>query len=282
MGDARDHREQADELRRDIMKTHKGLMADHQQKQADLIAERDRLQVEIDQDETTIEGADGALESARRLHAEAKARREQIGEEPDLKDLQTAYKKQVEIAAKKREELNQAAAADAARLAFELIIKEIEGLETYKKVYSAIEWACQRAREEGIASTGSACVEDMTRFLEAAGRAEKPYFNARKGHVDIGWSKGDMTVDVETMARSGFALFTAALTASILVARKAPVRILLVEAGEVDRQNLPKLLAGIDSIADRLTGVIVMTHLEVSDEPEGWQVLRLEKETAEA
>jgi DNA repair exonuclease SbcCD ATPase subunit len=276
-------RERADELRRKVLLEHKKKTTEYDSKRTALISERKVLRNRTDNAEAEASAVATALEKAKERHAAAKARQADLGKKPNPKAIEKerlGFQDEIDRVSR---ELDALSGAAIAKKELANLVERIEELTTEQTVYSAVEWAAQRAREQGIAEASGICLDTMVRFLEAAGRPERPYFHAHKGHVDIGWTKDDYEVGVQVMSGFGFALFTAALTAAVLIARPTPVRLLLVEAGEADKKNLPSLLAGIDAVADDLTASIVMTHLEPPKKAKGWHVVRLEvAEPAEA
>jgi hypothetical protein len=153
------------------------------------------------------------------------------------------------------------------------LAEEIGRLEAAREVGSALEWALQRVREEEITEAGSPLVRKMESFLRAAGRPETPYVYAGGGSCRIGWrTPAGKEVPVQAMSGGEWALFTAALAATVTVLRAAPLRILLVEAGEADEKTLRSLLAGIRSVAEDLTCALVLTPRDV--QAKGWTVLQ--------
>jgi S-formylglutathione hydrolase FrmB len=117
----------------------------------------------------------------------------------------------------------------------------------------------------------------MGTFLGAAGRREQPYFRASKGSCEIGWRRQDgAEIAIAALSGGEWVLFAAALTAAVIILRGAPLRVLLVEAGETDDQILGGLLAGIRAVADQLTCAIVATPRPAPAGSDDWTILTLD------
>jgi hypothetical protein len=261
MDEVRQHREKAEEIRGRILRDHRQATKAYDEKREALLSHTQQLRRDIDRDEAIVKRAGHGLKDAERRYQEAQQRLANAGDPPDIPKIRKEIDELLAKADTLAKQSEEALTNEAQRHTLELMIADIKSLEVCREIFTAVEWACQRVREEGIASTGGSCIATMTAFLEGAERDEVPYFDSRKGQVYIGWRKDGNEVGVQVMSGFGYTLFCAALTAAILVARGAPLRILLVEAGEVDRWNLPHLLNGIAAVDDGLTASIVMTHL---------------------
>lgn len=113
----------------------------------------------------------------------------------------------------------------------------------------------------------------MESMLRAAGRLETPFFVAAGGTCRIGWRATDgKEVPVQSLSGGEWILFSACLAAVLVVLRNAPLRILLIEAGEADPHTLQSLLDALRSVADRLTCALVLTPRNVT--APGWTVVK--------
>jgi len=98
-------------------------------------------------------------------------------------------------------------------------------------------------REDEIQHAGGDLIATMHRMLLAAGRTEAPFIRAGKGMVELGWrTAGGCEVFAQALSGGEWVLFAAALTASVILLRNAPVRVLLVEAAEADAGTLADIL----------------------------------------
>ena len=110
-------------------------------------------------------------------------------------------------------------------------------------------------------------------ILHAAGRTETPFFTAAHGVFRIGWrTSAGKEIPVQSLSGGEWILFAAGLAATVLILRNAPLRILLVEAGEADAHTLSALLDGLGSVGDRLTCALVLTPRAVA--APGWTVVK--------
>ena len=133
-------------------------------------------------------------------------------------------------------------------------------------------------REDEIQPVGGDLIATMHRMLMAAGRTEAPFIRAGKGMVELGWrTAGGCEVFAQALSGGEWVLFAAALTASVILLRNAPVRVLLVEAAEADDGTLAELLAAVAAVGDRLTAAVVMT-CHAPAVADGWTVVEMSAE----
>jgi DNA repair exonuclease SbcCD ATPase subunit len=160
-------------------------------------------------------------------------------------------------------------------------ISILEEAKSSRDVFAAIEWALQKQREVEISESGGPLKKYMARFLEAAGRKETPFIEAGPG--GIGWIVADnRRIQVAAMSGGEFALYTAALTAAVLLSRKAELKILLIEAGETDPVTLAQILRGTKAVSKGLNAVLVLTPHAPETGIDGWSVVSLTSEHAGA
>ena len=158
------------------------------------------------------------------------------------------------------------------------IIASIDKYEAESAVFAALEWSMQKVRADELSDSGGKLLRFMTEFLKAAGRPETPFIRAGQGLCSVGWKRPDGR-EVQSPVLSGgeWVLFAAALTSSVILIRRASLKILLIEAGETDAHTLAALARGIDAIADGLTASIVMTQGKDLTVPKSWKVIRTDQ-----
>jgi len=242
---------------------------------AKLIKTRDAIALSLDR----ITSAATARDHARHALEHAERRVAELGAAPEAvaDDTPALAASLVKV----QSSLASLGAAGAVKAELASIAREIEREEALRQVCAAVEYSLQRSREQEITDAGGPLLSIMGTSLAAAGRKEAAYFRASKSAVEIGWRHGDGTeVSVASMSGGEYVLFAAALTAATIILRGAPLRVLLVEAGETDDTNLRALLRGIEAVADRLSTVIVSTQQPVEVAP-GWNVVTLDRTVAE-
>lgn len=143
-----------------------------------------------------------------------------------------------------------------------------------REVFAAIEWACTQALAREAQDASRALLEPMREFLRAAGRTEDPFCEAAAIDFRIGWrtSSGE-EVSVKTLCGGEWPVFVSALAAAVHSLSAAPLRVVLVEAGETDERHLAQILAGFR--ASEGIRAIVATQRDVTTEPTGWSLVRL-------
>ena len=238
-----------------------------------------RRQIDALQQETQSAGQ--SITRARDRHTAALAAIEALGAEPvqTVAHPSTFEEKLVQV----RDRLRKLQEAQAVHQEIQRALAAIDEAKAGAKVFSAVEWALQRQREVEISEAGGPLLSLMGEFLQAAGRTEKPFVRASAGSCAIGWAKVDGSeISVQALSGGEWAVFTAALTTAIIVLRNPPLRLLMVEAGEMDEVTLPQLLAGISAFSDRLTGAIVMTPRAPARRPKDWRVVVCKEEQVAA
>ena len=157
------------------------------------------------------------------------------------------------------------------------IVDEIDRAKAKVDVWSALEFALQRARGIELSSKSGRLLTFMTDFFKAAGRSEVPFVRATTGSTIVGWKRAD-GLEVQAQALSGgeWCLFCAAITSAVVLIRPSELKVLLVEAGEGDPETLFQLMKGINGIANGLTATLVMTHNEhLKVEVKDWQIINV-------
>lgn len=256
-------------------------LAEFDESKRNLLKERQVLEHKI----ATFEGL---LENCQKEAADAQRRedshRNQLKGLGEISGAPPAVQPISEKLAATKAELNKLIGARAVHAEIQHAIAAIEEAKAARDVFAAIEWALQRQREVEISEAGGPLKRHMARFFEAAGRSERPFIEAAAGSCAVGWITADgKRVKVETLSGGEHCLFATALTASVLCARKAQLKILLVEAAESDDDTLASLLLGIKALSKDLTCALVSTHRAVRAErwtEEGWQVVSMTKEGA--
>lgn len=164
--------------------------------------------------------------------------------------------------------------AEARRREMAVLLADIERVTAKKDALAAIEWALQRARNEDLQRRSGGLVEQMTRFLRAAGRTETPYIRTEKSTCEFGWRRGVDEIAVEAMSGGESVLFSAALASAIIILRGPGVKALLIEGAELGSGE-PAYALMRGAAAMDLDLVMVATNADIAV-PEGWSVVRCE------
>lgn len=160
---------------------------------------------------------------------------------------------------------------DACTREMHAITAAIAACEAGSEVARASEWALQTLRSRDLGARGAPLLDRIQRFLVAAGLPVEPYLKADKRTVDFGWVRDGKPVHVSAMGGGDAVLFQTALAAAIIALRKAPVRVVLVEAAEAGRAWLTSALQrGLAAVQDGFDNAIVSTCSETAKPEEGW------------
>lgn len=283
---AADVRKVVDDANRAANDQHAAAMSEFQRAHADVDAQRRALQTQIDD-------LDGALRRAERIERDQRAAREaaraalEADAEAMTVDVPAA---ETEIAALDRyiatleQDLKAFAEVEAEHSTLARIVRESDAAEALRDLYTAAEWAVNKAREQDIRRRAGALEEPMRRFLAPVGIAAEPTVRAEKGKVQLGLRYGERFVDASALSGGQSALFRAALGYAVLAARKPILRVLHIELAEACDGDLEdRILRACEAVQDDVQ-VIVTTCVPIT-EPEasrGWNVVRLDREVAHA
>ena len=95
---------------------------------------------------------------------------------------------------------------------------------------------------------------------------------------DLGWIDGDRKRSLVAMSGGEAALFGGALAFALVAMAEIPMKLLLIEASELDGQNLGMLMNGIFANSGSLSNVMIATHIDIAggmDQDNGWRVWRM-------
>lgn len=157
------------------------------------------------------------------------------------------------------------------------MILDLDRQMTRHEVAKSMADACRVSRETLMAQLVAPLMNGMTRFLAGTGLPVVPYCRLEsdrgKPLLELGWVRdGRVRVALPTMSGGECGLFHAALAYALVAIRRPPVRLLMIEAGELDVESLSRLALAVGAVADSLDNAIVATHLEV-DPGDGWTAI---------
>lgn len=139
--------------------------------------------------------------------------------------------------------------------------------------------AVKGVREELMADLVAPLIEHVNHFFSEDGRtAYCRLENARGAPVlEFGLSDGEREVSLEHMSGGESVLFGAALSFAMVRMADVPLKVLLIEAAEVDDDVFSQLLNALEAVAGGLSNVFVATcgHAYASD---AWNTISLRKE----
>ncbi len=101
-----------------------------------------------------------------------------------------------------------------------------------------------------------------------------------KSIFELGWivdqpPAESRKISIEAMSGGESVLFSTCLLLALIELANPPLKLLLIEAGELDDERLAGLLRAIQSVSDRFSNAFVATHREVFDFSADWNVVRL-------
>lgn len=248
---------------------------------AKLRARRDELRPRIEAYDAKAQTIRDAAQEWKDKHAKATGRLQglNVAAEEPRGDLEEMERTRAALATEK--ETLEASAGK--RAAISDLVREIAAAKIAAEVYAALHDGAKLVRSAGVTEAGSGLTKLMGSFLAAGAWPHVPYIRATQKACEIGWRHGDGTeIPIQAMSGGEWCLFAASLSASMIALRKAEIRILIVEAGEADLDHLFAILKGIESMGDALTASLVLTHVPIIFETEGWERHEFEREGAAA
>lgn len=279
--EAKAHDEKADRMLADKEQASAEAKAAFDETAADLREKRDALQSEIEEYEAAAQTIRDTSQEWKEKHKEAQGRLAglQAGVDKTDVDLDALREKRDALA----DEKAGLEAAGGKRAAVAELVEEIAVAKAASEVYTALHEGAKRVRQAGVTEASSGLTTLMGDMLKAGGRSEKPYIRALKSKCEIGWRTPEgHEIPIQALSGGEWALFASALSAGVIILRGAEIKILIVEAGEADSDTLMAILAGIENVAEKLTAALVLTHIPIVFEPEGWTQHEFEREEVAA
>lgn len=129
----------------------------------------------------------------------------------------------------------------------------------------------------------------MDRFLAGVGEI-KSYIEldnaqGKKAVFRIGWERPNedgttRRTPIEAMSGGENAIFTAALAYGLLMLADPPLKLLMIEAGEISARNLDALLQGVESVSDDIGNALIAAHVPVAGQAGSrdaeWQIIDMD------
>ena len=235
---------------------------------------------------TTIADAEKRLDGATSDRAErelALSKLDQAVGEPADKLKQTKEQLQTEI-----DTLNEQIDAKGR---FQQVDAELAGCiadaDTMRARYDVADLAVKAIkglRDELVSTLILPLLERMDRFLTAAGTGRKAYCDlvtpSGTPKFELGWVADIRKVALPALSGGETALFCAALIYALVDLADPPLRLMLMEAGAMDRKHLLQLLNGIEGCQDGFANAIVTTHQKPDGVPEAWDCRHMTRKVA--
>ncbi len=149
-----------------------------------------------------------------------------------------------------------------------------------KSMCDAIRALRERLMERMVAPL----LDGMNKFLEVAAPGRKAYCDLAgatgKTAFELGWvvSNGatvDTKVPLPALSGGETALYGAGLAFAMVSLAKVPLKLLLLEAGEVDADNLKKIMKAISVVGGGLSNVMIATHVDPEWLDPDWNIVKL-------
>ena len=149
---------------------------------------------------------------------------------------------------------------------------KVEDKQALHKMAKHIRDALSTSRETMMEELTGPLLKGMEVVISAYREGWKPYVElvtpvGNKSVMQYGIQMGDTRVPHDTLSGSATAAFMAAMAAAMVRVANPPLKILLIEAAELDSENLGHLLNALAAIRHSLSNILVATHLPVGQGP---------------
>lgn len=150
------------------------------------------------------------------------------------------------------------------------LVSDAEAQRMRHDVAKVFAEAVRRVRETMMAQLVGILIEPMNAFLDRAGLDARAYCELEtdrgKPILELGWFRGGVRVPLDTLSGGETAIYCAALGLALLQLKAPPLKLLLIEAAELDSRRLELLLGTLEQYCGdgAVDHVIVATCVEVS------------------
>jgi len=87
----------------------------------------------------------------------------------------------------------------------------------------------------------------------------------------LAWDKGGTIIPFESLSGGEKAVFSVAILCALVIAKDPPVKVLCLEASEIDQKNLDMLLGSVEDFGSDIDNFLIATHITPSEAP-SWSV----------
>lgn len=192
-----------------------------------------------------------------------------------------------------RERVETAIAEDKARIekneAYSLLEREftvcVANAEKRGLAHDVAKGLCEaiKSLRESIMATLIAPAKVLIdRFLSAARPGVESYClleNDRGTAIfELGWVRDGRRVALPALSGGERCLFVAALAYALTMLADPPLKLLLLEASEIDQANLIAIMSACEAVADDLGNVLIATHVDHIEAATGWNIVKCGQE----
>jgi len=191
----------------------------------------------------------------------------------------------------------------AIRAQRDAIERDIEALIRFANLNAELNRAIARAEQQRmahvVAKAGLRAIKDvreqimsdmlypllamMTEFLTACGLRKRAYsrLENHKGTpiFDLGWTDGTQEISMDALSGGESVIFYAALGYAMTLLADPPLKVMLIEAAELDGDREAKLMAGLTAASHRIDNILVAScswnALDWENAPMPWTVIRM-------
>jgi len=177
---------------------------------------------------------------------------------------------------KKKIELKEAAAILDRELTECTAQAERRGLA--HEVAKELGLAIKKLREAMMAELIAPAKTLIDRFLAAALDGCESYVSLENDRgtavFEIGWVYGGNRIALPALSGGERCIFVAALAYALTVLADPPLKLLILEASEIDESNLLRLMTACEAVSGDLGNVLVATHLQIVEAAGPWNIVR--------
>ncbi len=145
--------------------------------------------------------------------------------------------------------------------------------------------AIKALRDVLVADLVKPLLERMDKFFAAGKIDRKAYCSlvtpTGKPRFELGWIADIREVALPALSGGETATFCAALAYALTMLADPPLKLVMIEGGELDEDGLTALLRAVDAVQSDISNALVTTHLPMVDLPPGWGLMSLQRPVVE-
>lgn len=154
--------------------------------------------------------------------------------------------------------------AKALQTELDTVVASCERQGRLHDIYKGLADAVRALREEIMAEAVRPLIKHVQAFLDAANMGRRAYCDLAgdtgRPAFDLGWSDGTTRVSLDVLSGGETTIFVAAVAYAMVRLADVPLRLLLIEAAEVDAQHMARLLEAIEITCKEGPQAFLATH----------------------
>lgn len=232
--------------------------------------------------ERNIRDLTGSIEADERSLAQAKSELNTLAPVGDLDGLRAKRAAIATARAELKQQIDARTEFEAAERTYADTERRAKAKGIEHEVCKCLHSAVGELRDSMMRRLSKPVTDAMNRFLAyCAPDGAEAYCDIESAigreACELGWIRSRRKVPIRALSGGERTIFTAALQFALISLADPPYKLLWVEADQCDANNLTRLSAACEAVADSLSQVIITTHATGIMAMQGWNVIRAER-----